>query len=54
MQQEIETENWRVIVRDPKYMVSDLGRVKNIKKRKIMKISPNNKGYLMVTLSNNG
>lgn len=36
------------------YLISDAGRVKNIKTNKILKFRLNNKGYPMVTLSING
>jgi len=47
-------EEWRPIVGyDGKYEVSDLGRVKGLKRGKILKPSPDKYGYLQVNLCNN-
>ena len=43
-------EEWKVIAECPKYMVSSLGRVKNIKSGKFRKLFRNEKGYLKVRL----
>ena len=50
-----QQENWRVIVRDPKYLVLDLGRVMNRKRGNMLTPSSNNSGdYFRVGLSSNG
>lgn len=43
-------EIWKVIDEAPNYEVSNLGRVRNIKKNKIMKPFMNNSGYYQVVL----
>lgn len=43
-------EEWRYIKNYPNYMVSNLGRVKNIQTKKILKASLQSKGYLSVNL----
>ena len=53
-EQQKETEVWKVIPKFQRYMVSNLSRVMNSKRGNMMTPSPNNKRYLMVTLSNNG
>ena len=44
-------ENYKVIVNNPKYEVSDLGNVRNIKTNRILKGTPNKSGYLKVKLN---
>ena len=39
-------EEWKVINECPKYMISNLGRVKNIKSGLIRKLCTNGDGYL--------
>lgn len=43
-------EEWRQIKDFPNYIVSNLGRVKNIKTNKILKATPDKDGYLLVGL----
>lgn len=45
------TENWRIIEGHPNYMVSDHGRVMNIKRGRVLKRYKCN-GYYRITLSN--
>jgi hypothetical protein len=47
----VTRETWRLCVRDPKYLVSDQGRVRRIG-RLPLKPQRNTRGYLKVTLSN--
>jgi hypothetical protein len=48
-------EEWRPIVGyEGLYEVSDLGRVKGLKRGKIMKFTPDKDGYLILTLNNKG
>jgi len=48
-------ESWLPIVGyEGKYEVSDFGNVRNVKSGRILKSSPNNNGYLLVDLYNNG
>lgn len=48
----METEKWVKIIDFPNYEVSNLGRVKNIKSNKIMKLGFDKDGYNIVMLSN--
>ena len=50
----VQNELWRIDDEHPNYMVSNIGRVMNIKRNKIMKLSENKNGYLQVTLWHNG
>lgn len=43
-------EEWKVIDECPKYMISNLGRIKNIKSGLIRKLCTNGDGYLTVKL----
>lgn len=43
-------ENYKVIINNPKYEVSDLGNVRNTKTGRILKGVPNLSGYLKVKL----
>lgn len=46
-------EEWRVVEEFPQYKVSNLGRVINTKKNKLMTISIRSNGYCVVKLSKN-
>ena len=46
-------EEWRVIEEFPQYKVSNLGRVINVKKNKLMTITIRPNGYCVVKLSKN-
>ena len=50
----MEKEIWKTIEEFPNYKVSNLGRIKNIRKDKLMTISVRKNGYCVVKLSNNG
>ena len=54
MHREIETENWRVIVENPRYMVSDIGRVMNKKRGNMLTPIDNGNGYFKVGISSDG
>jgi len=47
-------EEWVAIDGYPNYAVSDLGRVANIQRDKVLKPRPNDEGYLRVSLSFEG
>lgn len=49
-------ENWSDIIGFPEYQISDLGRVKSLKKRtaNVMAATPNTNGHLYVKLRANG
>ena len=47
-------EIWKIIKEFPNYEVSNLGRIKNIRKDKLMTISVRKNGYCVVKLSDNG
>lgn len=44
-------EEWRVTLRHDGYEVSSLGRVRNRKTGRILKLTPHSKGYLKVNLT---
>lgn len=50
----MEKEIWKIIEEFPNYKVSNFGRVKNVRKDKLMTISIRKNGYCVVKLSNNG
>lgn len=47
-------ENWVEIEGYPNYAVSNLGRVSNVKRDVLLKLRPNDEGYLRVSLSFEG
>lgn len=49
----MEKEIWKIIEEFPNYEVSNLGRIRNIRKDKLMTISIRKNGYCVVKLSNN-
>ena len=49
-----DNEEWRDISDFPNYKVSNLGRILNIKRNRILNLSPNNHGYIQVFLYKNG
>lgn len=49
-----EKEIWKDVVGFSGYQVSNLGRVMNLKKNKILRESKSSKGYVLVSLTKNG
>lgn len=49
-----DNEEWRDISDFPNYKVSNSGRILNIKRNRILNLSPNNHGYIQVFLYKNG
>jgi hypothetical protein len=47
-------EEWVAVEGYPNYAVSDMGRVANIKRDELLKLRPNDEGYLRVSLSHLG
>jgi hypothetical protein len=45
-------ERWRIVKDYPNYMVSDLGRVKNIVTGRLLKPTANKQGYVKINLHN--
>lgn len=45
--------HWKLIPDFPQYMISSDGRVWSCKRRKLLKLFPNNNGYYCVSLMNN-
>lgn len=43
-------EIWKIIECDPRYEVSNLGNIRNVKTKRFRKLEMNEKGYLRVKL----
>lgn len=50
--EDLPNEEWKTIPNYPKYLASNMGRIKSIKTNKILRQIENKKGYLSVSLYN--